>query len=400
MRRIGTSIAFVLGLALVCASLDWFPNGSAMAAPPAPRTNWSPCYRDVGPSFECGILHVPLDYRQPDGAAISIAVARLPAADPDRRIGSLFVNPGGPGNSGVNAVLFGGPYLYTQEVRDRFDIVGFDPRGVGRSSALRCFGSPNQWEPVFTPFSFPVSLEEREVWDAADVYLTDACARRGWKVVDHMSTANVARDLDGLREAVGDEQLTDLGLSYGSVLGVTYAKLFPDRVRAVVLDGVVDPIAWTTGRPGEAETTPVTTRLRSHKGAMDTLKEFFRLCHANPGTCAFAGNAAERYASLAARLRFAPIDVELPDGSSGLFMYQDLVSNSLRAMRDSYSWPDFGPAPRRDRLGRVLTASRPAVVRRLGPFRVREQTRVPGLSQCLGGVLRRRVCGLGQSGHA
>ena len=114
-----------------------------------------------------------------------------------------------------------------------------------------------------------------------------------------MATANVARDLDVLRQAVGDRRLSYVGFSYGSFLGVTYANLFPGRVRAVVVDGVLDPIAWTTGRGDEAETQPFSTRVRSDAGAQATLDEFFRLCdEAGPAGCAFAGDSALRFAAL------------------------------------------------------------------------------------------------------
>jgi hypothetical protein len=104
---------------------------------------------------------------------------------------------------------------------------------------------------------------------------------------------------------------------------------------------VLDPIAWTTGNPGEGDTIPFSTRLRSDKGAQDTLNEFFRLCDENPDTCAFSGGAADRFAALAASLRLEPIQIVYPDGSSFPFTYQDLISNSLGAMYDSFSWPDF-----------------------------------------------------------
>jgi pimeloyl-ACP methyl ester carboxylesterase len=282
-----------------------------------------------------------LDYNNPGRAAISLAVIRLPATDPAHKIGSIFFNPGGPGGSGVDFILGAGPYLYTPEVRARFDLVGFDPRGIARSTALRCFGNPSQWTGYFTPFAFPITLEEEAIWQAADRYLVDACARRGSRIIDFMSTANAARDLDRLRQAVGDEMLTYAGYSYGSFLGVTYANLFPDKVRALVVDGVLDPIAWTTGEGGQGDTIPFTTRLRSDQGALATLNEFFRLCDENPDTCAFAGDAAARYAALAANLLAAPIQIVLPDGSLFYFSYQDLISNSLGAMYDSYSWPDF-----------------------------------------------------------
>jgi pimeloyl-ACP methyl ester carboxylesterase len=337
-----SSFRLILGVAVsLSLILGLVPVGASRAAPPVPTINWSPCYREFGFPFECGTLQVPLDYSNPGRASISIAVVRLPAGDPANKIGSIFFNPGGPGGSGVEFLIFAGPFVYTDEVRAHFDLVGFDPRGIARSTALRCFGNPRQWAGYFTPFSFPITLEEAEIWEAADRYLDEACAQRGSRIIDYMSTANVARDLDLLRQAVGDEKLTYAGYSYGSFLGVTYANLFPDNVRSVVVDGVLDPIAWTTGDPGEGDTIPFSTRLHSDKGAMDTLNEFFRLCDENPATCAFSGGAADRFAALAASLRAAPIQIELPDGSSFFFTYQDLISNSLGAMYDSFSWPDF-----------------------------------------------------------
>ena len=127
-----------------------------------------------------------------------------------------------------------------------------------------------------------------------------------------MATADVARDLDLLRQAVGDERLTFVGHSYGSYLGVTYANLFPGKVRAVVVDNVLDPIAWSTGAPGEGSTVPLSTRLRSDAGAAATLEEFFRLCDAGGPRCAFSGAAAARFAALAAQLQSAPIPIVNP----------------------------------------------------------------------------------------
>ncbi|MGH2529304.1 MAG: alpha/beta hydrolase, partial [Actinomycetota bacterium] len=292
--------------------------------------------------FECGTVRVPLDYSQPGDAAISIAVVRLPATDPERRIGSLFINPGGPGGSGVDFALFAGPFLFTDEVRARFDIVGFDPRGVFRSSALRCFGNPKQWAPYFTPFFFPSTPEEEAQWEAADLYLDNACEQRGARIIDHMASADVARDLDMLRAAVGDDRLTYAGYSYGSYLGVTYANLFPHRVRALIVDAVLDPTAWSTGIGGEAETVPFSTRLRSDQGAQATLEEFFRLCDAGAENCAFAPNAAERYAGLAERLRVGPIEIIDPfTGELVAFNYSFLIAITLFSMYDSFSWPDL-----------------------------------------------------------
>jgi pimeloyl-ACP methyl ester carboxylesterase len=336
LRRAGVRVAFV---ALLCVGFALFA-GNGQAAPTKPKISWSKCFSQFGP-FQCGTVQVPFDYNGPSGGTISISVVRLPATDPARRIGSLFLNPGGPGGSGVDFTVFAGPFLYTDEVRARFDLVGFDPRGILRSTAFRCFGTPKQWEPYFTPFAFPMTPEQEQVWIAADRYLIDACDGRGGAIGDHMATANVARDLDVLRQAVGDSKLTYAGYSYGSYLGVTYANLFPNNVRALVVDGVLDPIAWSTGRGIEASTLPFSTRLKSDVGAQATLNEFFRLCDAGGAACAFSGGAATRYRKLADRLLAEPLVITFPDGSVEVIDYSILVAITLQHMYDSFSWPEL-----------------------------------------------------------
>jgi len=330
--------------ALVCAALLCVCAGAAAgssAAGPG-KIAWSKCYAQLGP-FECGTVQVPLDYDNANGATISVAVVRLPATDPAHRIGSLFLNPGGPGGSGVDYTLFAGPFLYTDEVRAKFDLVGFDPRGISRSTALRCFGTDKQWAPYFTPLSFPSNSAEEQIWMNADLYLDASCAQRGGKIGDHMSTANVARDLDVLRQAVGDAKLNYAGVSYGTMLGQTYANMFPGNVRAMIIDGVLDPIAWTTGT-GNGSTVPFSTRLRSDEGARDTLNEFFRLCDAGRANCAFAPNSAARFAALGTRLKANPLPVTFPDGSTGVINYSNLIGVTLGAMYDSSSWESFAAA--------------------------------------------------------
>jgi pimeloyl-ACP methyl ester carboxylesterase len=327
-RRIATLVA-------ICATAIGFTAGGASAAPA--KVAWSKCHSDLGP-FQCGTVQVPLDYDQPNGATISLALVRLPASDPANRIGSLFLNPGGPGGSGVDFALFAGPFLYNDSVRAHFDLVGFDPRGIGRSTALRCFGTPKQWGPYFTPFAFPSTSAEEVQWMNADLYLDSSCAQRGGKIADHMSTANVARDLDQLRQAVGDMELTYAGVSYGTMIGQTYANMFPSNVRALIIDGVLDPIAWTTGS-GDASTVPFSTRLHSDIGAQATLHEFFRLCDA--GTCAFGPNSATRFRALGDKLKAHPLVLTNPDGSSFELNYSVFIGATLGAMYDSLSWEDF-----------------------------------------------------------
>lgn len=355
-------LAGVLG-APVAAAPGATASGAGSSAAAASTLRWSPCFVDFGP-FECTTVRVPLDYDRPRGAQIALPIVRLPAANPALRQGSLFVNPGGPGGSGVEFVVTAGPFLYTQDVRDRFDIVGFDPRGIVRSNQLRCFDSPEQWEPYFTPFVFPITRAEVRQWIAADRYLDRACDRNGGAILNHMSTANVARDLDRLRAAVGDRRLTFVGYSYGSFLGQTYANMFPGRFRALVIDGVLDPIAWTTGARGQRH-LPFSTRLRSDQGAMDSLRQFFRLCDAGGDACPFSGGAAGRYAAVARALRQAPLVLVDPEtGDVFEYTYSLLIGDTLGAMYSSFSWPSFAE---------FLAALEPAVV---PPSTARERTRV------------------------
>ena len=320
-------------------------SGSGTGGAAVPKLDWGSCASQGEglEAFQCTTAVVPLDYDRPKGRQITLALARLPASDPSRRIGSLFLNPGGPGGSGVDFLFGAGPFLYSDEVRARFDLVGFDPRGVIRSTPLRCFDSLEEAEAGLAPIAFPYTREEERVWIRADRTLARACAERGGPILDHMSTANVARDLDLLRRAVGDAKLTYAGYSYGSYLGTTYANLFPGKVRALVVDGVLDPIAWSTGRGDQARTLPFSTRLRSAKGAYATLQEFLRLCDAGGHNCAFSqGNPARRFDRLARRLLREPAEFTDPTtGERFVVTYNDLIGATLGVLYDPAAWPDW-----------------------------------------------------------
>jgi len=181
---------------------------------------------------------VPLDDASlDDGPAISLALVRIPARDSSRRIGSLVVNPGGPGASGVDMAL-GRASALPDEIRDRFDIVGFDPRGVGDSAPVDC---TDDLDPLNALDWAPSTVEERKDLTAGWQDFVDACESAMGQVLSFLTTERTARDLDLIRAALGDDQLTYYGASYGTYLGAWYAEQFPDRVRALVLDGAVDP---------------------------------------------------------------------------------------------------------------------------------------------------------------
>lgn len=299
---------------------------------------WEPCPLPAAPTQECAELAVPLDYDEPDGATITLAVARIPATDQDERIGSIMLNPGGPGGPGVFAL----PIQYASlpaALQERFDIVGFDPRGVGESAPVRCFDSVAE-QIAFLYFAdmprVPVGPEEEAAWAVAAAELAQRCGERNAETLAHLSTANVARDMDELRRAVGDEALNYFGTSYGTYLGATYANLFPDRIRAMALDGVINPPSYTSFDFGDGDIVgPNTTsflRILSNQGSADALQEFFDRCAAaGPDHCAFAAaSAAEtsaKFDALMDRLRAEPMAVLGPAGT--LTVTYSIVDDTL-----------------------------------------------------------------------
>jgi pimeloyl-ACP methyl ester carboxylesterase len=201
---------------------DAFPDPAEVTLPDGVALQWHRCGRQPAP-WQCATLEVPLDYRRPWLDSLSIAVIRHPATDSSRRSGSLLVNPGGPGESGI---LLASEIAATlpPAILQRFDLVGFDPRGIGQSTPLTC-------DVLVDATALP------------DPQAFQQCVDDNSTVLPHLGTVNVARDLEQLRKAVGDRQLTFLGYSYGTALGSVYATLFPDKVRAMVLDGSVNPSA-------------------------------------------------------------------------------------------------------------------------------------------------------------
>jgi pimeloyl-ACP methyl ester carboxylesterase len=210
-----------------------------VAAPPAPLV-WTPC--PGGDTVQCGTVQVPVDYQRPEGAQLTIAVTRVPATDPSRRIGTLLFNPGGPAESGnqILPVVLGG---FPAQVRQRFDIVTFDPRGTGASGALDCGTSPTA-----VTSQNPVPTTPGGVLPATGVFtaMARACRAVAPNEVPFLDSTDTARDMDRIRQALGAATVSYYGLSYGTLLGAVYAELFPHRVRAMVLDGAVDVNASLT----------------------------------------------------------------------------------------------------------------------------------------------------------
>jgi pimeloyl-ACP methyl ester carboxylesterase len=266
---------------------------------PVPVLRWHPC---TPAGYQCATARVPLDHRRPHGATIRIAMIRRLATDPARRIGTLFFNPGGPGGPGTAALP--PAYRFLPAVaRARFNVVSFDPRGVGRSTAVRCFPTARAENRFLArlPAGFPVGARQDAAWERGYARFDANCAAHaGRGLLAHDTTADVARDMDLMRQAVHDPVLNYLGISYGTVLGATYANLFPHRAGAMILDGNVNPVAWTHGGP-----LPTALRMGTDESAAATLRSFLGLCGRVPAArCAFsAGSPAATRAKFAALLR-------------------------------------------------------------------------------------------------
>lgn len=198
------------------------------------QLEWSAC----GDGFECATLTVPLDYDDPAGDTIDVEVNRRPSTGDADRVGSLIVNPGGPGASGLDYART--PDVASDEVLAAFDLVGFDPRGVGASTPVECLDDAD-FDAYIEIDGSPDDATEVTVLDEASREFAEACQAESGQLLPHVGTADVARDLDMLRAVLGDEELYYLGKSYGTLIGATYAELFPERVGRLVLDGAIDP---------------------------------------------------------------------------------------------------------------------------------------------------------------
>lgn len=196
---------------------------------------WRECRADR----ECTSIEVPLDYAEPEGEVITLSLLRVPAEDSDRRVGSLVVNPGGPGVSGVNYAADADTY-FGEELREVFDVVGFDPRGVSESTPIDC-RTDEELDAYIGADPDPETAAERREARALFASFGEGCLERSGALTRHISTEEVARDLDIIRAVLGQEKLSYFGASYGTLIGATYADLFPDRVGRLVLDGAVDP---------------------------------------------------------------------------------------------------------------------------------------------------------------
>ncbi|MFN3866998.1 MAG: alpha/beta hydrolase [Demequina sp.] len=303
------------------------PTSSATAAPPAPGASavydqeleWSEC-----DELECATIQVPLDWSDPDGRTIELALNRHRALDADARLGSLLINPGGPGGSGLGMT----EYFVTiagEDLLGAYDVVGFDPRGVGASTPVQC-GSDEQIDAFYIPDE---AIETQADLDAANARVADFaanCRLESGAVIENVDTVSAARDMDVIRAAVGDEQLNFLGMSYGTQLGATYAELYPENVGRVVLDAAVDFLLPSVELArGQAE------------GFENALTNFLRWC-GQRDTCPLEGGVDAQKSQLSAMTERAlqqPYESGTDwDVNGNLFVYGVIVT-----LYDEASWP-------------------------------------------------------------
>ena len=341
MRKALLAAAALGGACLVAVSAG---NAAGAEAPEsAPRANgvgapiaWGVC-DPPGEDLQCATIRVPLDWDRPNGRTIRLALIRHLASNPDERIGTMFINPGGPGDTGLGLV-HGDPDGLDAFGDGRFDVVSWDPRGIYASTRVKCFTSQRSESRFWAGVTVPTPGAESEPYRRTTAAYARRCGEvSGW-LLPHISTADTARDLEHLRVLMGEEKLTYVGLSYGTYLGQTYANMFPDRIRAMMLNGIVDPVEYSKGSEARLAAT-----VRPSDGVYD---QFLALCdRAGPERCALAGGrhtAAERFQRLIARTKRAPIPAPgaLPPLSSPQELgYGDLLLSQFAPIRAPRTWP-------------------------------------------------------------
>ncbi|HLX86944.1 MAG TPA: alpha/beta hydrolase [Acidimicrobiales bacterium] len=288
-------------------------------APPVTPVVWTPCQNGL----QCGTVAVPLDYAHPTGAQIQIALARRPALDPGALIGSLVINPGGPGGSGVDD-LPAELRVLTAGLLDDFDIVSFDPRGVDRSDPVTCGETGGPATQGLLPDPAPQSVAAQQAVQANDRAYAAQCEKASGPELPFVGTVDAARDLDRIRAALGDAQLTYFGHSYGTLLGLTYADLFPTHVRAMVLDGVIDPALST-----------YQMLVDQAQGFEAMLQSFFSWC-AGSASCAWhpVGDPTAALLAIIDKARQAPI----PAGAGRQAGPGEIYTAVLSSLYNSSAW--------------------------------------------------------------
>ncbi|MFJ4500483.1 alpha/beta hydrolase [Streptomyces sp. NPDC088864] len=346
-RRPLRTLALALGTAglLVSGCSDGGSSSGAASSAEAASASPSPVpaalkryysqdlsWRDCGVSgFQCTTMKAPLDYAEPDGDEIELAVSRKKATGPGKRIGSLLVNPGGPGGSAIDYLQAYAGIGYPAQVRARYDMVAIDPRGVARSEPVECLTGA-QMDAYTQVDQTPDDKAEVTELSAAFKKFAAGCEKRSGEILPHVSTVETARDMDMLRALLGDEHLNYVGASYGTFLGATYAELFPGRTGRLVLDGAMDP-SLSSVEANRDQTAGFETAFRAF--AEDCVQQ----ADCPLGTTS-ASDAADRLKRLFARLDAKPV----PTGESRELGESLATTGVIAAMYDESAWPQLRSA--------------------------------------------------------
>ncbi|MFG2720742.1 alpha/beta hydrolase [Streptomyces sp. NPDC048416] len=308
------------------------PADAPTAEDLAPYTGQKLSWRACGvPKFECATMKAPLDYAKPAGPSIKLAVARVKATGPGKRIGSLLVNPGGPGGSAVGYLQSYAGLGYPAPVRARYDMVAVDPRGVARSEPVECL-TGQQMDAYTQVDQTPDDAAERAALAKAFKDFASGCETKSGKLLPHVSTVEAARDMDILRAVLGDQKLYYVGASYGTFLGATYAELYPSRVGRLVLDGAMDP-SLSSLDMNRDQTAGFETAFTSF--AADCVKQ---------KECPLGTESVED-ASDRLRKFFKSADAKaIPTGQSRRLGESLATTGVIAAMYDQAAWPELRTA--------------------------------------------------------
>ncbi|MFE9001306.1 alpha/beta hydrolase [Streptomyces sp. NPDC007875] len=340
LRTLGAALASAALLSSGCSADASAPPAASMskkAVPAALRPyyeqslSWRPC---GGADFECAMLKAPLDYARPGtGQDLRLAVSRKKATGPGRSLGSLLVNPGGPGGSAVGYLQSFAAVGYPTRVRARYDMVAMDPRGVADSEPVTCL-SNKQMDTFTQTDQTPDGRGETDRLVAAYKKFAHGCAARSGRILRHVSTVEAARDMDVLRAALGDRKLHYVGASYGTFLGATYADLYPHRVGRLVLDGALDP-TLSSRRINRDQTAGFETAFTAF--AEDCVRRTG--CPLGTGSVAAA---RDRLSAFFTRLDSHPV----PTGESRALGEPLATMGVISAMYDETAWPQLRTALR------------------------------------------------------
>jgi pimeloyl-ACP methyl ester carboxylesterase len=329
-------IAIAAALALTVSSCSNSTSSSDKLENPLNTTTnfvvnpieWKPCDGSTNTEVECGNIEVPFDYTDPEQGSFVLFVKKHNAANPVERIGSMMVNPGGPGFGG-SSLADDAQYYFSQDLIDRFDIIAWDPRGTGESTpAVDCVDTFDEYFGLDSP---PETPEEKQALIDASQAFNDKCDENSGTILPYISTKASAQDINSLRLALGEEKVTFFGFSYGSELGTTWATMFPETVRAIVVDGAVDPNASSTQEG-----------MNQAKGFEGQLATFLKQC-SEKATCAFhnGGKAEAAFDKLVLDIDTSPLEVskDRTPVTQGV-----LFTAVAQAMYSDYYWPQLSEA--------------------------------------------------------